>query len=115
MFISNSVIFLTIDSVFRTGKNYYPQVLLEEFKSVIKGKKIPKYISDDIEISSDSDEENSDEEILIKTIQIEKNCDYEENSDEEILVRNSMTKDEKRSEIDIKISRKKKKKNYVSI
>ena len=96
MFISNSVIFLTIDSVFGTGKNYYPQVLLEEFKSVIKEKKIPKYITDDIEISSDSNEENSDEEILIKTIQIEKNCDYEENSDEEILVRNSMTKDEKR-------------------
>ena len=115
MFISNSVIFLTIHSVFRTGKNYYPQVLLEEFKSVIKEKKIPKYITDDIEISSDSNEENSDEEILIKTIQIEKNCDYEENSDEEILVRNSMTKDEKRSEIDIKISPKKKNKNYVSI
>ena len=90
-------------------------MLLEEFKSVIKEKKIPKYITDDIEISSDSNEENSDEEILIKTIQIEKNCDYEENSDEEILVRNSMTKDEKRSEIDIKISPKKKNKNYVSI
>ena len=51
-----------IDSVFRTGENYYPQVFLEECKYVVKGKKIPKYIIDDIEISSDSDKENSDGE-----------------------------------------------------
>ena len=51
-----------VDSVFRTGKNYYPQVFLEECKYVVKEKKIPKYITDDIEISSDSDRENSDEE-----------------------------------------------------
>ena len=51
-----------IDSVFRTGKNYYPHVLLEEFKYIIQGKTIPKYITDDIEISSDSDKENSNEE-----------------------------------------------------
>ena len=51
-----------IDSVFRTGENYYPQVFLEECKYVVKGKKIPKYIIDDIEISSDSDRENSDGE-----------------------------------------------------
>ena len=49
------------DSVFRTGKNYYPQVLLEQFKYVVKEKKMPEYITDDIEIfSDDSDEENSD-------------------------------------------------------
>ena len=52
---------MLLDSVFRTGKNYYPQVLLEECKYVIQEKKIPKYIIDDIEISSDSDRENSDE------------------------------------------------------
>ena len=50
-----------IDSVFKTGKNYYPQVFLEECKYVVQEKKIPKYIIDDIEIS-DSDKENSDEE-----------------------------------------------------
>ena len=50
-----------IDSVFRAGKNYYPQVFLKECKYVVKEKKIPKYITDDIEISSDSDRENSDE------------------------------------------------------
>ena len=36
-FICLSVIL--IDSVFRTGKNYYPQVFLEECKYVIKEKK----------------------------------------------------------------------------
>ena len=52
------------NSVFRTGKNYYPQVFLEECKYVIKEKKMDKYITEDIEISSDkSDYENSDEEI----------------------------------------------------
>ena len=50
---------ILIDSVFRTGKNYYPQVFLEECKYVVKEKKIPKYITDDIKISSDSDRENS--------------------------------------------------------
>ena len=50
-----------IGSVFRTGKNYYPQVFLEECKYVVKWKKISKYIIDDIEIYSDSDRENSDE------------------------------------------------------
>ena len=62
-----------IDSVFKTGKWYYPEVFLEECKNVVQEKKIPKYIIiNDIEIS-DSDRENSDRE----------NSD-EENSDEEI-------------------------------
>ena len=50
-FIFLSVIL--IDSVFRTGKNYYPQVFLEECKFFVKEKKIPKYIIDDIAISPD--------------------------------------------------------------
>ena len=37
-------------------------MFLEEFKYVVKEKNIPKYIIDDIEISSDSDRENSAEE-----------------------------------------------------
>ena len=59
-FICLSVIL--IDSVFRAGKNYYPQVFLEECKYAVKEKKIPKYIIDNIEIASDSDRENSDEQ-----------------------------------------------------
>ena len=59
-FICLSVIL--IDSVFRTGKSYYPQVFLEECEYVVKEKKIPNYIIGNVEISSDSDRENSNEE-----------------------------------------------------
>ena len=59
-FICLSVIL--IDSVFRTGKSYYPQVFLEECKYVVKEKKIPNYIIGNVEISSDSDRENSNQE-----------------------------------------------------
>ena len=52
-FICLSVIL--IDYVFRMGKNYYPQVSFEEFKYVVKEKKMAKYVFDDIEISFDSD------------------------------------------------------------
>ena len=85
--ISLSVIL--INSVFRTGKNYYPQVFLNECKYVVKEKKIPNYIINDVEISvrkySDGKkffdyEENSDEEIL-KKIQTEKKSDYEDSSE----------------------------------
>ena len=62
-----------IDSGFRTDKNYYPRVFLEECKHVFKEQKIPKYIIEDIEISAnesdkedsseyDSDQENSNQE-----------------------------------------------------
>ena len=62
-----------IDSVFKAGKRYYPEVFLEECKNVVQEKKIPKYIIiNDIEIS-DWDRENSDRE-----------NSNEENSDEEI-------------------------------
>ena len=52
-----------VDSDFRTGKNFYPGVFLEECKYVVKEKKMPEHITDDIDISSDdSDIEDSDEE-----------------------------------------------------
>ena len=35
-----------IDSVFGTGKNYYPQIFLEECAYVIYEKNMPKYITD---------------------------------------------------------------------
>ena len=62
---------ILIGSVFRTGKKYYPQASLEEYKNAVKEQKISKDIIDDVEIFSDSEEEISDEE----------NTD-EENSDE---------------------------------
>ena len=51
-----------IDTVFRSGSNYYPQEFLEECKYVVKEKKMSKYIIDNIEISSDSDRKDSDRE-----------------------------------------------------
>ena len=54
---------ILIDVVYRKDKCYYHQVLLEEFKYVVKEKKMSMFINDDIEISSDeSDKEDSDEE-----------------------------------------------------
>ena len=56
---------ILIDSVYRKDKNYYLQVFSEEGKHAIKEKRIllEKFITDDIETSSDdSDKENSDEE-----------------------------------------------------
>ena len=52
---------ILIDSVSRTSKYYYPQKFLEQCKYIAK-KKMPDYITDSIEISSDSDREDSDEE-----------------------------------------------------
>ena len=55
LFISNFDQFF-----FRTGKNYL-QLVLEQFKYVVKEKKMPEYISNEMEISSDdSDRKHSD-------------------------------------------------------
>ena len=48
-------------------------MFLEKCKYVVKEKKMPEYITDDIEISSDSDREDSNEEILMKKILMKKN------------------------------------------
>ena len=84
---------ILIDSVFRTGKNFYPQVFLQECKCVVKEKKSPKYIIDNIEIFSDSEEGNSDEdnydEEILEQIQIKKNSDEEDSSEEDSSEENS--------------------------
>ena len=47
---------ILMNFLFRTGKNYYSQVFLEKCKHVVKEKKVPEYITDDIKIfSEDSD------------------------------------------------------------
>ena len=52
-----------IDSVYRKDKDYYPQVFLEECKCIVKEKKKSKFITDNVETSSDdSDTGNSDKE-----------------------------------------------------
>ena len=44
----HSLSVILVDSVFKTGKNYYPQVFLQKIKYIVKQKKVPKYINDDI-------------------------------------------------------------------
>ena len=56
------------DSVFRSGKNYYPQVFLEECKYVVKEKKMPRFITKDTEIYS----QEVIKKILMKKIPIKK-------------------------------------------
>ena len=64
-----SFYFYFIDSVFRKGNYYYHhQVFLKECKHVVKEKKMPEYITDDIEISSD----DSGKKILMKKILMKK-------------------------------------------
>ena len=74
-FICLSVIL--IDSVFKTGKNCFSQIFLEERKYIVKEKRMPEYVTDDIKISSDSDKEDSDEENPD-----EKNCNRENLNEE---------------------------------
>ena len=52
-------------------------MFLEECKNVAKEKKIPKYIIDDKEVSSDSDREKSDEENSDRENSNEKSSDEE--------------------------------------
>ena len=59
---------ILIDSVFKMGKNYYPQVFLEEGKYIVKERKVRKFIYNDLVISpekfhkKDSDKEDFNEE-----------------------------------------------------
>ena len=66
-----------IDSVFRTGKNYYPQVFLEECKYVVKENKMYEYITHDIYFFSDSNRGDFDEEIFTEKKSDEENFNKE--------------------------------------
>ena len=63
-----SIFIALIDSVYRKDKGNYSQMFLQECKYVVKGKNLSKFITDDIEMSSDDydresyDEENCNEE-----------------------------------------------------
>ena len=54
---------ILIESVFKMGKNYYPQMLLEKCSYITKEKKMPKYITDNVETSSDDSDESNEEQI----------------------------------------------------
>ena len=44
-----------IDSFFNMGKNYYPQVFLEECKNIFTEKKMKRYFDSDYELTTSSD------------------------------------------------------------
>ena len=54
---------ITLDSVIRVNKKYYPQILLEECKYVIRKNKMENLINDDLDLSSsdESDHESDNE------------------------------------------------------
>ena len=59
---SSHCIFLSvkfIDSVFKIGNNHYPQVFLEEFKYIVKVKRVSKFIRDLENSPHTSDDENT--------------------------------------------------------
>ena len=48
---------ITIDSVMRMDKKYFPQVYLEECKYKIKKIQMPRFVNTELESDSDSEEE----------------------------------------------------------
>ena len=46
---------VTIDSVMKTNKKYYPQVYLEECKYKVKKMQLPRFINAELELDSDSE------------------------------------------------------------
>ena len=54
------LLIIMIDSVIKTNKKYYPQILLEECKYIQEKIKIVNYIDEDL-IDSESDESPNDE------------------------------------------------------
>ena len=49
---------ITVDSVIRANKKYYPQTLLEECKYEIKKNKMENLIKDDLDLSSFDESDN---------------------------------------------------------
>ena len=67
---------ILIKSVFRTGHNYN-QVFWEEYNYIVKEKKMPEYITKNIEISSDSNREDSDQKNSNEEISYAENFNQE--------------------------------------
>ena len=52
---------IMLDSVIRVNKKYYPQILLEECKYVIKKNKMENFINNDLSFSSSDERDNEDD------------------------------------------------------
>ena len=49
---------IMLDSVIKTGKKYYPQTLLEQYKYEIIKNKMEKFINDNVDLSSSDESDN---------------------------------------------------------
>ena len=54
----NCLLLIMLDSVIRANKKYYPQILLEECKYVIRKNKMENLINDDLDLSSSDESDN---------------------------------------------------------
>ena len=52
---------ITLDTVIRVNKKYYPQRLLEECKYAIRKNKVDDLINDDLDLSSSDESDNESE------------------------------------------------------
>ena len=52
---------ILIDLIFIMGKNYYPQVFLEELRYIVKKKEVTGHIIEDLEVSCDDSDESNEE------------------------------------------------------
>ena len=52
-----------VDSIIRVNKKYYPQILLEECKYVIRKNKIENLINKDLNLSSSDERDNENDNV----------------------------------------------------
>ena len=57
---------IKIASVLKKDENYYPQVILKEYKYTQKEKAIIRYFANDLKYCSDDSDESNKDEIKIK-------------------------------------------------
>ena len=55
---------ITIDTVMRMDKKYFPQVYLEEWKYKMKKIQMSRFIKTELDVDSESDSESNDDELM---------------------------------------------------
>ena len=66
---------ITVDSVIRVSKRYYPQVYLDECKYVVKRARRQNLISDDLDLSSSDESDNESDNGIDSEFDIDESSD----------------------------------------
>ena len=66
---------ITVDSVIRVSKRYYPQVYLDECKYVVKRTRRQNLISDDLDLSSSDESDNESDNGIDSEFDIDESSD----------------------------------------